>query len=120
MRRIALELFVELSRVGKRLHCESLLAQVAHQEIAQASIVVDDQDLRCRRLHRLILTAQATRLACRLSRIVTPPQQGNDSLQERSAAAARSADNEPHRRSASLKESNKTTIRSNACATGCG
>ena len=46
MRRIALELPVEIARVGQGGDLEALLGQIAGQEIAQAHVVVDDQDLR--------------------------------------------------------------------------
>jgi hypothetical protein len=45
MRRIALQLLVELPCVGERLHLESVLGQVADEELAQARVVVDHQDL---------------------------------------------------------------------------
>ena len=46
VRRIALQLPVEIARVGKRRDLEALLGQVARQEVAQAHVVVDDEDLR--------------------------------------------------------------------------
>ena len=45
MRRIALQLLVELARIGERRHLESLLGQIAGQQVAQAHVVVDDEDL---------------------------------------------------------------------------
>ena len=50
VRRIALQLAVELRRVGKRRDLEALLGQVARQQVAQAHVVVDDEDLRGRSL----------------------------------------------------------------------
>ena len=44
VRRIALQPLVELARVGERPHVEALLAQVAREEVAQAHVVVDDED----------------------------------------------------------------------------
>ena len=44
MRRVALELAVEVARVRQRRHLEALLAEVARQQVAQAHVVVDDQD----------------------------------------------------------------------------
>ena len=45
MRRVALELLVELARVGERCDLESLLGKIAGQEVAQANVVVDDEYL---------------------------------------------------------------------------
>ncbi len=36
VRRVALQLLVEVARVGERLHLEALLGQIAHQQVAQA------------------------------------------------------------------------------------
>jgi len=47
MRRVALQLPVEIARVGKRRHLEPLFGQVSRQEIAQTNIVVDHEYLRC-------------------------------------------------------------------------
>ena len=44
VRRVALQPLVELARVGERPHVEALLAQVAREEVAQAHVVVDDED----------------------------------------------------------------------------
>ena len=44
-RRIALQLAVEVARIGQRGHLEPLLAQVTREKIAQPDIVVDDEDL---------------------------------------------------------------------------
>ena len=49
VRRIALQLLVEVARVGERRDLESLLAQIAGQQVAQAHVVVDDEDLRAGR-----------------------------------------------------------------------
>ena len=46
VRRIALQLLVEVARVGQRRDLEALLGQIARQEVAQAHVVVDDEDLR--------------------------------------------------------------------------
>ena len=46
MRRIALQLLVEVARVGKRRDVEALLGQIARQEVAQAHVVVDDENPR--------------------------------------------------------------------------
>jgi len=48
MRRIALQLLVEVAGVGKRRDLEALLAEIARQQVAQPHIVVDDEDLRWR------------------------------------------------------------------------
>ncbi len=45
MRRIALQLAVEIARIGERGHLEPLLAEIAGEEVAQAHVVVDDEDL---------------------------------------------------------------------------
>ena len=45
MRRIALQLLVEIARVGKHRNLKSLLGQVARQEVAQPHVIVDDEDL---------------------------------------------------------------------------
>ena len=45
MRRVALELLVELARVGERCDLESLLGKISGQEVAQANVVVDDEYL---------------------------------------------------------------------------
>ncbi len=45
VRRVALQLLVELARVGKRRHLEALLGQIAGEQVAQAHVVVDDEDL---------------------------------------------------------------------------
>ena len=44
VRRVALQLLVEVARVGKRRHLKTLLGQIAGQQVAQAHVVVDDQD----------------------------------------------------------------------------
>ena len=46
VRRIALELAVEIAGVGQRRDLETLFAQVSRQQIAQAHVVVDDEHLR--------------------------------------------------------------------------
>ena len=46
MGRIALELPVEIARVGERRDLKPLLGQIARQEVAQARVVVDDEYLR--------------------------------------------------------------------------
>ena len=46
VRRIALQLLVEVARVGQRRDLEALFAQVAREQVAQAHVVVDDEDLR--------------------------------------------------------------------------
>ena len=61
MRRVALELPVEIARVGKRGDLEALLGQVARQEVAQAHVVVDDEDLRCGEVWRPWLRVAAPR-----------------------------------------------------------
>ena len=48
--RVALELAVEVARVGERGDLESLFAQIAGQQVAQADVVVDDENLRGARL----------------------------------------------------------------------
>ena len=55
MRRIALQLLVELARVGQRLHLEALFGQVAYQQLAQPGIVVDDQNFWRKLFHRSII-----------------------------------------------------------------
>jgi hypothetical protein len=55
MRRITLQALVELARVGQRLDLKSLLAQVAREEIAQASVIVDDKYLGTALLHGAIV-----------------------------------------------------------------
>ena len=45
-------LLVEVARVGERRDLESLLAQIAGQQVAQAHVVVDDEDLRWDRAWR--------------------------------------------------------------------
>ena len=52
VRRIALQLLVDLARVGQRLHLKALFAQVTHEQIAQADVIVDDEYLGCCRLYR--------------------------------------------------------------------
>ena len=44
MRRIALQLAVELRRVRQRRDLEALLGEIARQQIAQPHVVVDDED----------------------------------------------------------------------------
>ena len=46
MRRITLQLLVEVARVGKGRNLEALLRQIAGQQVAQTHVVVDDQDFR--------------------------------------------------------------------------
>ena len=46
MRRIALQLAIELRRVGQRADLESLLGQITRQQIAQPHVVVDDENPR--------------------------------------------------------------------------
>ena len=46
MRRIALQLLVELARIGQRGDLETLLGEVSREQVAQARVVVDDEDLR--------------------------------------------------------------------------
>jgi hypothetical protein len=41
---IALQLLVELIRIGECGHLKSLLGQVARQQVTQANVVVDDKD----------------------------------------------------------------------------
>ena len=45
VRRVALQLAVELRRIGEGRDLEALLGQVARQQVAQAHVVVDDEDL---------------------------------------------------------------------------
>ena len=45
VRGIALQLLVEVSRVGERRDLESLFRQIAREKIAQPHVVVDDKDL---------------------------------------------------------------------------
>ena len=44
VRRVALQALVEVARVGQRGDLEALLAEIAGEEIAQAHVVVDDED----------------------------------------------------------------------------
>ena len=53
MRRVALQLFVEISGVGKRLDLKPLFGQVANQQIAQSRIVIDYQNFRVDLFHRV-------------------------------------------------------------------
>ena len=46
MRRVALQAAVELGRIRQRRDLKALLGQVARQKIAQAHVVVDDEDFR--------------------------------------------------------------------------
>ena len=46
VRRVALQLLVEVARVGQRAHLEALFAEIAGQQVAQAHVVVDDENLR--------------------------------------------------------------------------
>ena len=46
MRRVALELPVDVARVGKRGHLEPLLGQVPRKQVPQPHVVVDDEYLR--------------------------------------------------------------------------
>ena len=46
MRRIALQLLVEVAGVGKHGDLKPLFGEVARQEVAQPHIIVDDEDLR--------------------------------------------------------------------------
>jgi hypothetical protein len=45
VRRIPLQLLVELAGVGKRLHLKALFSKIAGEQVAQAHVVVDDEDL---------------------------------------------------------------------------
>ncbi len=55
MGRVALQLAVEVARIGERRDLEALLAEIAREEVAQAHVVVDHQNLvRIARAHRVI------------------------------------------------------------------
>src|SRR5438105_1599851 len=53
---LACELLVHAARIGHRLHLVALAAEVAHQEIAQALVVVDDEDAGLELGHKYIVT----------------------------------------------------------------
>ena len=61
MRRIALQLAIELGRIGQRLDLKALLGEIAREQIAQARVVVHDQNFRCLRFHEGILRQRARR-----------------------------------------------------------
>ncbi len=45
VRRVALKLLVEVARIGERSHLETLLGEVARQQVTQSHVVVDDEHL---------------------------------------------------------------------------
>jgi hypothetical protein len=63
VRRVALQAPVELARVRQRRDLEALLGEIARQQVAQAHVVVDNQDLRCQlRVHDGHLTRERARV----------------------------------------------------------
>ena len=86
--------FVHLLAVGCRLDLEALFAEVAGEQIAQAGVVIDDQNVVVLFVHASKdkgLSARATR---QMVTSFVPARPGNISLHLDALAAARRMDND--------------------------